>query len=78
MNELDKLRQTLSGNDKTPSRGTVQSIQNGQLTIKSNRGAILTVAAGTGAYQSGDRVVMNNGIVVEKITTGAGKPVYVV
>ena len=78
MNEVERMKSTLQRRTVAPTRGTVQEIRNGQLVVRSSKGAIITVSAGDGTYGVGDRVVMSSGIVVEKITTGTGKTVYLV
>lgn len=78
MNPVGEIRKELFRKKARPSNGTVVASANGKITVRTSRGALLTVSAGAEEYRQGDRVRLNNDIIVERISSAAGKTVYVV
>ena len=78
MSYVEDMRRTLNRKDAKPSSGTVTEVRGGTLVVKSNKGAVITTSAGQGTYSVGDRVQLLNNVVVAKLTSTAGKTVYIV
>lgn len=63
---------------KQVTSGVIQEVTRGKATVKTSKGAIVTAHNANAGYAVGDRVTLQNGTVVEKISSGEGKTVYLV
>ncbi len=74
MNPIKDLKRVVL-KDEAQS-GVIKRVDRGQITISTNKGAIITAPNADLDVRPGDRVSMADGTIVEKISSGEDKPTY--
>lgn len=76
MNIVKDLGEILSPRPLTS--GVVKQVGKGKVTIMTNRGAVITAHNPGAGYAVGDRVSLQDGVIVERLSSSDDRPVYLV
>lgn len=76
MSTVNDFKEVMLG--RTTKSGVVKEVNKGRVTVKTNQGAKVSAHNANADYSVGDRVVLQDGAVVEKISSSEGKTVYLV
>lgn len=76
MSVINDLKKAIVGRKEIS--GSVVAVTNAGLKISTSMGIIETQGVGAQVYKAGDKVKLENGIVVGKMRSDASRPVYYV